>query len=62
MSDETVDPEEVSCMILDRNREMTDEEQLAFLMHRFNLDWDTVETMPAFIEHCKLLQCRDSKK
>jgi hypothetical protein len=53
MEDEVTDPEEVSCMKLNPQKPITTDEELALFMHRFNLDWDTVETMPAFEEHCK---------
>ena len=62
MDNEIVDAEEVSCMFLEDKKTMTPDEQLALFMHRFNLDWDTVETMPAFEEHCKVLFCREIKK
>ncbi len=55
MEDEMTDPEEVSCMTINPKKAITSEEELALFMHRFNLDWDTVETMPAFEEHCKNL-------
>jgi hypothetical protein len=55
MEDEITDPEEVSCMTLNPKNVITSEEELALFMHRFNLDLDTVETMPAFEEHCKQL-------
>ena len=47
--------EEVSCMLRNAEKMASSEEQLAFIMHRFNLDWDTVECMPAFDEHRKKL-------
>ena len=47
--------DEVSCMLRDKDKKESAEEQLAFIMHRFNLDWDTVECMPAFDEHRKKL-------
>ena len=59
MNKEIVDPEEISCMALSTKKEITSEEELMLFMHRFNLDWDTVETMPAFQEHCKLLFPRE---
>jgi hypothetical protein len=54
MDDEITDPEEVSCMTT-KKKVITSNEELMLFMHRFNLDWDTVETMPAFEEHCKVL-------
>lgn len=61
MDDETSDPEEVSCMALSSKKEITSNEELMLFMHRFNLDWDTVETMPAFEEHCKELFRREKQ-
>ena len=59
MSDEINDLEEVSCMTLTNKKAITSNEELMLFMHRFNLDWDTVETMPAFEEHCKVLFQRE---
>jgi hypothetical protein len=59
MNDEITDPEEVSCMALTTKKVITSDEELMLFMHRFNLDWDTVETMPAFVEHCKVLFPRE---
>jgi hypothetical protein len=53
MGEESIDPEEVSCMNLKGRHTISSNEELMLFMHRFNLDWDTVETMPAFEEHCK---------
>ena len=50
-----MDEEEVSSIFLDGKKSMTPDEQLAMFMHRFNLDQETVETMPAFEEHCKIM-------
>jgi len=50
-----IDSEEVSCMFTKGKKTITPDEQLALFMHRFNLDWETVEMMPAFTEHCKCL-------
>lgn len=55
MGEDAIDPEEVSCMTLSKTKQITSNEELMLFMHRFNLDWDTVETMPAFEEHCKVL-------
>ena len=52
MAEEFVEEEEVSCRVVSITK-MTSDEQLAQFMHRFNLDWDTVECMPAFKEHCR---------
>ena len=55
MDDEIIDSEEVCRMFLKDGNKMTSEEQLALFMHRFNLDRETVEVMPAFAEHCREL-------
>ncbi len=55
MDDESNDPDEVSCMNLKEKQTISSNEELMLFMHRFNLDWETVETMPAFEEHCKEL-------
>ena len=59
MNDEITDPEEVSCMTLANKKTITSNEELMLFMHRFNLDWDTVESMPAFEKHCKELFHRE---
>jgi len=58
---EETEEEEVSCLFLDK-KELTSDEQLAVFMHRFNLDWDTVECMPAFDLHRKALIPEVTKK
>ena len=46
--------EEVSVMFSDQGSVVTSDEQLAIhIMHRFNIDLDTMETMPAFEKHLK---------
>jgi hypothetical protein len=40
-------------MNLKSNKPISSNEELMLFMHRFNLDWDTVEIMPAFEKHCK---------
>ena len=61
MSDEMLDSEEeyeeeVTRIFLDSRGTTSSDEQLALhIMHRFNIDRDTVETMPAFEEHIKPL-------
>ena len=56
MGDKIVESEEeMSRMLPDRKEPMTLDEELAFFMHRFNLDLETVETMPAFEEHLRPL-------
>lgn len=61
MDDKISDFEEVSCMTLSKKKEITSNEELMLFMHRFNLDWDTVEIMPAFEEHCKVLFSREKQ-
>jgi len=56
------DSDEVSCMFPKGKKTITPDEQLALFMHRFNLDRETVETMPAFKEHCKSLFNRKIEK
>ena len=59
MDDDIIDPEDVSCMNLKEKKVISSNEELMLFMHRFNLDWETVETMPAFEEHCKELFRRE---
>ena len=54
--------EEVTTMVLDGENAMTPDEQLAFIIKRFNLDWETIEAMPAFEVHRKLLFSRELEK
>ena len=62
MYDELPEAEEISCMICDLKKKAAPDEQLALLMQRFNLDRDTVETMPAFELHCKAMFPREIEK
>jgi len=57
MGDEIVEPEkEVSKMFDDSRGTLSSDEELALhIMHRFNIDRGTMETMPAFEEHLKPL-------
>ena len=56
MGDEIVEPEEVSKMFDDSGGTLSSDEELALhIMHRFNIDRETMETMPAFEEHLKPL-------
>jgi len=57
-----MDTEEISCMFAKGKKTITSDEQLALFMHKFNLDRETVETMPAFQEHCKMLFQREIDK
>jgi len=55
--------EEISRMFLDGKEAMSSDEQLALhIMHRFNIDRDTIETMPAFEEHLKPLFSQKKEK
>ena len=57
MGDEIVEPEEEVSKMFDGSRgTLTLDEELALhIMHRFNIDRGTMETMPAFEEHLKPL-------
>lgn len=56
MGDEIVEPEEVSKMFDDSRGILSSDEELALhIMHRFNIDRETMEAMPAFEEHLKPL-------
>ena len=57
MGDEIVEPEkEVSKMFDGSRGTLSSDEELALhIMHRFNIDRETMETMPAFEEHLKPL-------
>jgi len=59
MYDELAEAEKISCMVCDLKKKTSPDEELALFMQRFNLDRDTVETMPAFELHCKVLFPRD---
>ena len=54
--------EEISRLCGKGDKQMSSDEQLALFMHRFNLDWDTIEIMPAFSQHCKELFNKEIKK
>ena len=60
MGDETVESdEEMSRMFLSKKGVISSDEELALhIMHRFNIDRDTMETMPAFEPHLKPLFSR----
>ena len=54
MGDEDKKPknEEITTMFSDNSQSFSSDEQLALhIMHRFNIDRDTLESMPAFNEH-----------
>lgn len=51
--------EEMSRMFLSKKGVISSDEELALhIMHRFNIDRDTMETMPAFEPHLKPLFSR----
>jgi len=60
MGDEMVESdEEMSRMFLSKKGVISSDEELALrIMHRFNIDRDTMETMPAFEPHLKPLFSR----
>ena len=62
MDDIIEESDEISRIFLKGNLAMSSDEQLAFFMHRFNLDRETVEDMPAFEEHCRSLFNKNIKK
>jgi len=57
MGDKTSSSEEtVSKMFVGKRGEMSADEELALsIIHRFNIDCDTLDDMPAFEEHMKIL-------
>lgn len=62
MEENMIDSDENSCMFAEGKKTVTTDEQLALFMHKFNLDWETVEVMPAFEMHCKSLLCKNLEK
>jgi hypothetical protein len=60
--DEDLSIDDASCMLLDHKKKGSADQQLAFMMHRFNLDWETVEQMPALDEHRECLLPSPIKK
>jgi hypothetical protein len=55
MEEIIIDSDEISCMFGRGKKTVSADEQLALFMHKFNLDRDTVEMMPAFEKHCKIM-------
>ena len=43
------------CLFSDEKGQMKLDEELAFFIHRFNSDIETIECMPAFEDHLKEL-------
>jgi hypothetical protein len=51
---ELTEDDEICRLMLSGSKMTTRDAELAAFMQRFNLDRETVETMPAFKEHCKI--------
>ena len=52
--------EESSIMFLNNINNLSSDEQLALkIIHKFNIDRDTIESMPAFYDHLKPILCKD---
>ena len=63
MGAEISESEEVSKMFIGKKGTLTADEELALhIMHRFNIDRDTMEAMPAFDEHLKPLFSKEKQK
>jgi hypothetical protein len=63
MDDHTDVEEEVTRMFKKTRGGFSSDQDLAFhLMHRFNIDRETLESMPAFEEHMKPLFAKEPKK
>jgi hypothetical protein len=55
--------EEITKMFADNRQSFTSDEQLALhIMHRFNIDRETLESMPAFDEHLEPLFFKQKEK
>lgn len=52
---DVAEDEDICHLVLNGSKMTTRDAELAAFMQRFNLDRETVETMPAFQEHCKLV-------
>ena len=63
MGDEILDLDENTSKMFDGKRsDLTSDEQLAlYLIHRFNIGKDTLETMPALNEHLKPIFSKEKK-
>jgi len=64
MEDEKTEPkDELSRMFADDNKLLSSDEELSLhIMHRFNIDRDTMESMPAFDKTLKLLLLEEIEK
>ena len=61
--DETKTEVETSRMFVDNSNLLSSDEELALhIMHRFNIDLDTIESMPAFHKTLKQMFCNDEEK
>jgi hypothetical protein len=55
--------EEITRMFADNSQSFSSDEQLALhIMHRFNIDRDTLESMPAFNEHLRSIFLKQKEK
>jgi hypothetical protein len=55
--------DEISIMFTDNNEHTNSDEELALhIMHRFNIDRETIKTMPAFDKILKPLFLEDKEK
>jgi len=55
--------EEISRMFIDNSDLLSSDEDLALhIIHRFNIDRDTIESMPAFDKTLKQMFWNDEKK
>jgi hypothetical protein len=68
MKDEIMNAEEEYCeevtriLLNERQSDSSDEKLALHIMHRFNIDRDTMEAMPAFEEHIKPLFCLEKEE
>ena len=64
MDDELIESkEEISRMFADGKVALSPDEELSLnIIHKFNIDRDTMETMPAFEKHLKQLFLEEKEK
>ena len=61
--DKTETKEDVSTMFVDNSDLLSSDEELALhIIHRFNIDRDTIESMPAFDKTLKHMFWNDEEK
>ena len=61
--DETKTKEETSRMFVNNSKLLSSDEELALhIMHKFNIDRDTLESMPAFDKTLKQMFWNDEEK